>query len=102
MQSPLTLSPVRLCHNQACGGRGSRVPKLWNVGLLGRGNRHWMEIECFHRLGAPESKRLRDVAPNLFHPTASPLFRKDVFFILRHSPGGERVRVGAVHQGTMG
>jgi hypothetical protein len=39
-----------------------------------------MEIECFRGLGAAESKRLKDAAPNLFHPTASSLFRKTVFF----------------------
>jgi hypothetical protein len=29
--------------------------------------------------GDPESKRLKVSAPNLFHPTASPLFQKAVF-----------------------
>jgi hypothetical protein len=48
-------------------------------------DRRWMEIECFHMLGGPESKRLKDAAPNLFHPTASLLFRKAVFLMLRHS-----------------
>ncbi len=42
-------------------------------------DRRWMEIECFDVLGGPESKRLKDAAPNPFHPTASPLFRKAVF-----------------------
>jgi hypothetical protein len=49
-----------------------------------------MKIECFHMLGGPEWKRLKVAAPNLFHPTAFPLFRKAVFFILRHSLLGER------------
>ncbi len=40
--------------------------KALEEGLLGMGNRHWMEIECFHRLGAPESKRLKDAPPNLW------------------------------------
>ncbi len=79
------------CHNETDEGRGNRVPKLWNAGLLGTVNRRWMEIECFHMIGGPESKRLKDATPNLFHPTASPLFRKGVFFILRHSLGGEMV-----------
>jgi hypothetical protein len=30
-------------------------------------------------VGDPESKRLKVAALNLFHPTASPLFRKAVF-----------------------
>jgi hypothetical protein len=38
-----------------------------------------MEIECFDVLGGPESKRLKDAAPNLFHPTTSPLLRKPYF-----------------------
>jgi hypothetical protein len=41
-------------------------------------------------VGDPESKRLKVAALNLFHPTASPLFQKVVFFILRHSLAGER------------
>jgi hypothetical protein len=73
-------SPLRLCHNQTDEGRGSRVPKLWNAGLLGIVDRRWMEIECFHMLGGPESKRLKDAAPNLFHPTASPPFPKGRIF----------------------
>jgi hypothetical protein len=32
-----------------------------------------------HRVGDPESKRLKVAALNLFHPTASPLFQKAVF-----------------------
>ena len=51
------------------------------------------EIECFHRLGTPESERLKGTALNLFHLTASPPFQRVGFFILRHSPWGERVRV---------
>jgi hypothetical protein len=39
-----------------------------------------MEIECFHMLGGPESKRLKDAAPNLFHPTAFPPFPKGRIF----------------------
>jgi hypothetical protein len=30
-------------------------------------------------IGDPESKRLKVAALNLFHPTASPLFRKPIF-----------------------
>jgi hypothetical protein len=68
---PPSLSPERLCRNQTDEGRGRRVPKLWNAGLLGMADRCWMETECFHVLGGPESKRLKDAAPNLWE--ASPL-----------------------------
>ena len=40
------------------------------------GNPRWLKIECLHRVGTHESKRLKVAALNLFHPTASPLFRK--------------------------
>jgi hypothetical protein len=43
------------------------------------GNRHWLKIECLHNVGDPQSKQLKVAALNLFHPTASPLFRKAVF-----------------------
>jgi len=76
------------------------------------GNRRLYKIECLHTLGTPESERLKVTALNLLklllkiaelpgeviifrivslrdtlpvHPTASPLFQKSVFFILRHS-----------------
>jgi hypothetical protein len=50
-----------------------------------------METECFHMLGGPEFKRLKDAAPNLFHPTASPFFRKAVFFPAGEGKGEEHV-----------
>jgi hypothetical protein len=43
------------------------------------GNRRLYEIECLHRLGRPESERLKVTALNLFHPTASFLSQK-LFF----------------------
>ena len=49
------------------------------------GNRRLHIIERIHALGMPESERLKVIALNLFHPTASPLFEKVGFFILRHS-----------------
>jgi len=48
-------------------------------------NCHLYKIECFHTLGTTESEWLKVTALNLFHPTASPLFQKVGFFILRHS-----------------
>ncbi len=51
----LSLSPRRVCRNQTDEGRDSRVPKLWNAGLLAIVDRRWVEIECFHLLGGPES-----------------------------------------------
>jgi hypothetical protein len=39
------------------------------------GNRRLYQIEFFHILGAPESKRLKVTALNLFLPTASPPFQ---------------------------
>ncbi len=39
----------------------------------------WLEIECLHMVGDPESKGLKVAALNLFYPTASPLLRKAVF-----------------------
>jgi hypothetical protein len=96
---PPTPSLERLCHNQTCEGGGNRVPKLWNAGLLGMGDRCWMKIECFHMVGAPECKRLKVAAPKLFRPTASPLFRKAVIFVLRHSLQGGRVSLPAGRQG---
>jgi hypothetical protein len=53
---------------------------LWNAGLLGIVDRRWLEIECFHMLGGPGPERLKDAAPNLFHPTASPPFPKGRIF----------------------
>ena len=49
------------------------------------GNRCLQKIECLHTLGTPESEQLKVTALNLLHPTASPLFKGWVFFILRHS-----------------
>jgi hypothetical protein len=43
-------------------------------------------------VGDPESKRLKVAAQNLFHPTASPLFRKAVFSYYDTVSGGERAR----------
>jgi hypothetical protein len=36
------------------------------------------KIECFHVIGTPEFERLKVTALNLFHPTASPPFKKSV------------------------
>ena len=43
------------------------------------GRRRWLKIECLNIVGDRESKQLKVGALNLFHPTASPLFRKAVF-----------------------
>jgi hypothetical protein len=43
------------------------------------GKHRWLKIECFHTGGDPESQRLKGAALNLFHPTASSLFRKTAF-----------------------
>ncbi len=61
---PLTpsLSPLRLCRNETSERRGNRVPKLSNAGLLGMGKHRWLEIECLHMVGDPESKRLKVAA----------------------------------------
>jgi len=76
------------------------------------GNRRFYKIQCLHAPGTAESERLKVTALNLWklplkiaelpgeviifrivslrdtlpvHPTASPLFQKVGFFILRHS-----------------
>jgi len=49
------------------------------------GNRRLHKIERFRTFGTAESERLKVTALNLFHPTASPLFQKVGFFILRYS-----------------
>jgi len=81
------------------------------------GNRRLYKIELFHTPGTSESERLKVTALNLLklplkiaefpggviifrivslrdtlpaHPTASPLFRKIGFLILRHSLVGEK------------
>ena len=57
------------------------------------GNRRLYKIECLHMLGTRESERLKVTALNLFHPTASPLFRRNRFFhVATQSPGGEGFR----------
>jgi len=59
------------------------------------GNRRLHKIERFHTLGAPESEWLKVSALNLLYPTASPLFQKVGFSILRHSlHGGVREGFG--------
>jgi len=45
-------------------------------------------------VGGLESKRLKVAALNLFHPTASPLFRKAVFSYRDTASEGERVGRG--------
>jgi hypothetical protein len=42
------------------------------------GNRLLYKIEYLHTLGTSESEWLKVTALNLFHPTASPLFKKSV------------------------
>ena len=44
-------------------------------------------------LGTCESERLKVTALNLFHPTAFPPRPKVSFFVLRHSLGGEVVKM---------
>ena len=51
------------------------------------------EIECFHTLGTPHLERLKVTALNLFHPTASPPFRKVGSFHITTQPPCE----GASH-----
>ncbi len=48
----LSLSPRRLCHNQRDEGSGSRVPKLWNAGLLGMWIDVGWKLNVFVRLAA--------------------------------------------------
>jgi hypothetical protein len=48
------------------------------------------EIKCFHRLTDPEVRWLKVSALNLFHPTASPLFRKPVLLYYDKFSRGER------------
>ena len=48
--------------------------------------RHFNEIECFHTLGTPHLERLKVTALNLFHPTASPTFRKVGSFHITTQP----------------
>jgi len=57
------------------------------------GNRRLYKSRCIHTLDVPGSERLKVTALNLFHPTASPIFEKVGFFILRHNLWGERGRV---------
>jgi hypothetical protein len=45
-------------------------------------------------VGNADSERLKVAALNLFHPTASPLSRRAVFFILRHSLLMEETEAG--------
>jgi len=70
---------MRLCRNRnprgkAVGFQSFRMRIFYVVG-----NRRLYEIEGFHMLGTSESERLRGTAPNLFHPTASPLPKEVVF-----------------------
>ena len=44
------------------------------------GNRRLYKIERFHTLGMSESEALKVTALNLFHPTISPPFPKNLFF----------------------
>jgi len=44
------------------------------------------EIECFHTLGTPHLGWLKVTALNLFHPTASPPFRKVGSFHITTQP----------------
>ena len=53
--------------------------KALDAGLLDMGNDRLYKIEYLHMLGTPESERLKVTVLNLFHPTASPLFKKLVF-----------------------
>jgi hypothetical protein len=66
-------------------------------------NRPLYKIECLRTVGTPASERLKVTALNLWenarlaaasrwsaHRTASPLFKKIGFFILRHSLLRER------------
>jgi len=55
------------------------------------GNRRFYKIACFHALGTPKSERLKVAALNLFHPTASPPFRKVGYFHITTQPprGGD-------------
>ncbi len=52
------------------------------------GNRHLYKIECLHMLGTPGSGQLKVTAPNLFYPTASPLFQ-NVGFLYCDTATGE-------------
>ncbi len=72
------------------------------------GNRHLFEMERLHTVGTPESgvlkvtalpspERFARAGLNLFHPIASPLFKKLVF-ILRHNFMGKRGREGILFQ----
>jgi len=63
--------------------------KALERGLLGMGKHRWLKIVCLHMVGGPESKRLKVAALNLFHPTASPLFRKAVLSYCDTPPEGE-------------
>ena len=59
------------------------------------GNERWFEIECFHRIADPESKRLKVAALNLFHPTASPLFLRAFFSYYDTASQGRGLGEGA-------
>jgi hypothetical protein len=61
------------------------------------GNRRLHKIECFHNVGTLESERLKVTALNLFHPTASPPFLKNLFF---HIATGEEGR-GELQEGVL-
>jgi hypothetical protein len=70
------------------GGEAVRVQRFRMRVFQIMGNRRLYKIECLHRLGKPESERLKVTALSLFHPTASPPLQKAGFFILRHSLNG--------------
>src|SRR4030042_3528668 len=54
------------------------------------GNGHLYKIESFFTLGTSESKRRKVTPLNLFHPTASPLFKKSVFSYYDTASWGQR------------
>jgi hypothetical protein len=60
------------------------------------GNPRWLKNIYFHMVDDLDSKRLKVAALTLLHPTTSPLFRKGVFFILQHSPKGEKEGVRGI------
>ena len=93
LTSPLTLPlSLKTVSQSDAWRRSRRIQKIQNAGVLGMGNFRRLKMGCFHVIGTFESEPLKVTAPNLFYPTASPLFQTRFFHIATQSPCRERGR----------
>jgi hypothetical protein len=72
MTAPSPFETVSQC--SVLGERQSGSKAL-ERGLLGMGNHRWLKIECLHRVGDPESKRLKVATLNLWEASRYPFDR---------------------------